>query len=329
MTGREVPVASVVVASRNRAALLDRLLRGLDAQDMTEPFEVIVVDDASTDRTPKVLDEWLGRENRFRLQALRQDPNRGPAAARNRGWQVAAGEVICFTDDDCIPDPAWVATHVAAVRGGASIVQGRTLPVPDQRDRWTPFSRSITRTRDGGFYETCNMAYRRDVVEQAGGFDEDFRFPYGEDTDLAWRAIGAGHGITFASEALVHHEVWPFEWHAFLADLRRREGTVMLVQKHPHLRQLFPAPWCEHRRHTGAMLTVGALGSLARHPRKPSRWLAVAGAVGHYYSVSKLARHGPRRRRYWPAYLPLLLAADLAEVGVMAAASAKHRTLLL
>jgi len=323
------PVATVVVATRNRVEMLGRLLDALADQEGAGPFEVVIVDDGSTDGTFAMLEERVAREDAYRLVALRQEVNRGPAAARNRGWRAGTAPVVCFTDDDCIPAKGWLQAHIAAVEAGADIVQGQTTPVPEQRDRWTPFCRSITRVRDGGFYETCNMAYRRDVLEATDGFDEEFRFPYGEDTDLAWRAFKQGYGVTFHKTAEAHHEVWPFNWKAHLADLRRREGIVMLVRKHPEVRAMFPAPWYEHRRHVAAVQTAGSLVAVATRPKSPLRWAFAGATIVHYYSVSKIARFAPRRRRYWPGYLPLTLASDLAEVGVMAAASAKHRTLLL
>ena len=323
------PSVSVVVATRNRAEMLERLLDALAAQRGAGLFEVVAVDDGSTDDTWDRLTRRAEVETAFTLVPLRQEVNAGPATARNRGWRAASAPVVCFTDDDCIPRPGWREAHLARVTCGADIVQGQTLPVPEQRDRWNPLCRSYTRTRDGGFYETCNMAYRREVLEAVDGFDETFRFPYGEDTDLAWRAIDKGYAVQFCREAEVHHEVWTFEWPAYFADLRRREGMVQLVQKHPNLRGLFPAPWYEHRRHTAALQTTACLLAVAARPKSPVRWAAAGGAIANYWSVSKIARPGPRRVRHWAGYLPLTLASDLAEVGVMAVYSAKHRTFLL
>jgi GT2 family glycosyltransferase len=203
------------------------------------------------------------------------------------------------------------------------------MPVPDQSHRSTPFSRSIQRERNSGFYETCNMSYRRDVLERVGGFDEDFRYPWGEDTDLAWRAIDSGCGVVFNSLAEVFHEVWPFKWSAHLADIRRQEGLVLLVRKHPRIRELFPMPWCAYRRHSAGLGAVGAAAMTLTKPKSTLRWLVAAAAVANYYYVCRVTRWRPRKRKYWPGYLPAMLASDLAEVGVMAAASAKYRTLLL
>lgn len=323
------PKASVVVATRNRAELLGRLLDALELQE-SEHFEVIVVDDASTDRTPALLAKRATTAAAYSLVAIRQEMNHGPAAARNRGWRASSAPVVCFTDDDCIPQKGWLNAHIATIEAGADLVQGRTNPVPEQRNRSTPFSRSIQRERDGGFYETCNMSYRREVLEQVDGFDENFRFPFGEDTDIAWRAIEAGYGVAFNSLAEVYHEVWPFDWNAHVADVQRKESLVLLVRKHPRLRELFPMPWCAYRRHSAALGALGALGgALAGRPRSSLRWTVALAAMANYYYVCRVTRWPPRKRKYWPGYLPAMMASDLAEVGIMAIASVRQRTFLL
>ena len=322
------PVVSVVVASRNRADLLARLLDALELQDVG-PFEVIVVDDASTDRTPALLAERAATATAFTLVGLRQEHNRGPAAARNRGWRTATAPIVCFTDDDCVPQEGWLQAHIMAMSSGADLVQGKTMPVDEQRHRLGPFSRTIQRERDGGFYETCNMSYRREVLERVDGFDEEFRFPFGEDIDLAWRAIDTGSRVVFSDLAEVQHEIWPFSWPSYVADVRRREGLVLLVRKHPHLRRLFRRPWCVTRPHEAALITGAVLVIAAMKPRSLVRWAGAGVGIIHYYGVAREARYAPRLRRQWPACLMLILGSDLTEVGAMAMFSVKHKTFLV
>ncbi|MEA2495152.1 MAG: hypothetical protein QOJ29_3063, partial [Thermoleophilaceae bacterium] len=97
-----MPRASVVVATRDRADSLAALLSALAEQTLPrEDFEVIVIDDGSTDHTARVLAE---AEARGTLQLrIARDEGRGPGAARNRGWREARGEIVAFTDDDCRP----------------------------------------------------------------------------------------------------------------------------------------------------------------------------------------------------------------------------------
>src|SRR5688572_29764368 len=102
-TAELAPALSVVVPTYMRAELLERLL--VTMNDVVAPvggFEVIVVDDGSTDTTGDVV-----RRSALPIRYVRQE-NRGPATARNRGWQMAAAPIVVFTDDDCVPDRRWL-----------------------------------------------------------------------------------------------------------------------------------------------------------------------------------------------------------------------------
>lgn len=321
-----VPV-SVVVATHNRRDRLDRLVDALASQQEAPPFELVVVDDASTDGTPAAV-EGRAEDLPFPVSVLRQDRNGGPAQARNRGWRAARGDIVCFTDDDCVPQATWLARLVGGM-DGADVAQGRTIPSPDQRANRGPFSRSMDVPFEQGFYETCNIAYRRDDLERLGGFDEAFRFPYGEDTDLAWRAREAGARTTFVADAVVHHDVWPSDYPAHLRDMRRREGIVLAFRKHPHLRQHLGKGLFFRPIHPPALVAAGAITVFAIRPRSPARAAAAAGAALWYAWVCRRFRPNPPRRREWLEVVPLALVADLYEIAVMARASARYRTLLL
>src|SRR5204863_8516418 len=146
----------------------------------------------------------------LRLTVLGQTAPAGPATARDVGWRAALGELVAFTDDDCVPDADWLLAGLDAARANpGAIVQGHTEPAPWERQRAGAFSRTIeVRALDPAF-QTCNVFYPREILERVGGFDvEAFgRSPGGEDSDLAWRAIGSGAGATFAGEARVYHAV--------------------------------------------------------------------------------------------------------------------------
>jgi GT2 family glycosyltransferase len=270
--------------------------------------------------TAAMLADRAGRDP-FDLVVLRQPANGGPAKARNRGWRASRGQVVCFTDDDCVPQRDWLARLVAACDGD-TIAQGRTIPRPDQH--WGPFSLTVERRCEDGFYETCNIAYPRALLERTDGFDETFRFPYGEDTDLAWRVRATGAGTRFVDDALVHHEVWPFSWSRHVRDVRRREGLALLVAKHPDLRELFPGRWYQRATHPAAVVVAGALAALAARPRSLVRAGAAAAAIGAYYRACRVNRRNPPRRRDWPRVLPAMLATDLAEATVLGVASARR-----
>lgn len=321
------PVATVVVATHNRRALLARLVVALTRQVGAPAFEVVVVDDASNDGTWDEL-ERAAASSPFPLQRIRVPVNRGPAHARNLGWRAAAADVVCFTDDDCIPVATWLAGLLRRV-DQADIVQGRTEPNPEQLDRRGPFSRTMIVPFEQGFYETCNIAYRRPVLERLGGFDESFRNPFGEDTDLAWRARGSGARTTFAADALVHHEMWPSHVCATFRDAKRLEGMVHATRNHPDLRRQVGWRLFARTSHPAALAALAGLLMVLSRPRARSAW-AVAGSLGLRYAwVCRRHRPPPPARWQWVGVVPAALTVDLYEFAVMAAASARYRTVLL
>ena len=129
-----VPVASIVVATKNRVERVARLLTALDLQ--TEPrFEVVVVDDGSTDGTSERV-EGVARTVGYPVRLLRNDESEGQGTSRNRGWHVATAPVVVFTDDDCVPVPNWLASLLDAMqRDGLDLVSGVTGPPDDQLDQ--------------------------------------------------------------------------------------------------------------------------------------------------------------------------------------------------
>lgn len=318
---RPGPEISVVVATYNRAEGLERLIHALEDQQAAPPFEVIVVDDCSTDETHKKLFA-LPQAARLDLTLLRTGQNGGPAIARNIGWRAARGAAVAFTDDDCLPQPGWLA---ALARGltKADLVQGRTIPNPNFELR--ALSHSVERVSEAGFYETCNIAYRRDVLESVDGFDEQFRAPFGEDTDLAWRAKSAGARTMFETEALVWHDVSPGSLKSKVRQLPREAGVVLAVRKHPGLRAHTQTPLFFKRSHPRALVLLAGLVLLARRPGSLRRW-ATAGTMAAPWLLyqSRIVD-----KREWRHALPRLFVLDIAQIAVLARASLRYRTLFL
>jgi len=204
------PRVSVVVPTRNRASSLRALLTALDAQTL-RPLEVIVVDDTSSDGTAELLAGWEGEGRR--VERLEQPA--GSYAARNRGWRAARGEFIAFTDDDCLPQPGWLAALIDAVSPTEFVAaQGVTLARPG---RSTPFTHQIAQRRPGPPYRTCNMVYRRSVLERLNGFEP---MRWYADNIFGLRAAALGP-IAFAPDAVVNHPPRPREWRT-RADWRAR-----------------------------------------------------------------------------------------------------------
>jgi glycosyltransferase involved in cell wall biosynthesis len=328
------PEVTVVVPTRQRAERLPRLVAALGAQAGSPAFEVVVVDDASTDGTSEQL-RVLQASAPYPLVALRLERHSGPAAARNAGWRAARGHLVAFTDDDCAPQAGWLS---ALARGlaAADVVQGRTLPDPDQQDG-RPFSYTIKVEGEWGYYEACNMGYRRDVLERLGGFDEAFRYDceqpddvgpiYGEDVDLAWRAKASGACVAFEPDAVVLHDVRRRSYANHLRDLRRREGIVLAVARNDRLRERCHFRWFWMRSHPPALLAATGIALAAASRSRAGRTAGVALTLPYLRHRTRVDPLG--RRRLWPIAIPLALVADLAEVVVFARASVRHRTLVL
>ena len=316
---------SVVVATHNRAHLLPRLIAALDKQKGPS-FEVVVVDDASTDETWSELQRLASDHGWLRPVQLAQ--NSGPATARNVGWRNATAPLLAFTDDDCVPQPGWLAALAAGLRE-ADIVQGRTEPDPETRDRMGPFSRTLVVEREDGYYQTCNMGYRRGVLERLGGFDQRFKRPSGEDTDLAWRGREAGCSTKFVPDAVVHHDVRPSSYAVHLRDTARWGDCVLTLREHPQLRSLIHRKYFFRQSHPPAI--AGAIGlALLFAPRARLNTRATGALLLYPYWRLRTRewplRGGPRRRM---AAIPAALLADIYEVGVITAAAVRYRTFIL
>ncbi|MGH2727640.1 MAG: hypothetical protein ACRDKS_11785, partial [Actinomycetota bacterium] len=143
---------------------------------------------------------------------------------------------------DCLPAPGWLEAGLARLdSSGAGIVQGRTLPDP-AATLDPEHARSLTIEEDTKRYETCNIFYRTDVLRATSGFDEGAVFrrrspPFGEDTDLGWRARAEGVTTDYVPEALVYHEVTrqTFGWNWRYA--LQNGNWATLVRRHPEMRK--------------------------------------------------------------------------------------------
>jgi glycosyltransferase involved in cell wall biosynthesis len=191
---------SVVIPARDAEATIARTVAATVAQRLDAQFEVLVVDDGSADRTGAIAEQAGAR-------VLRNARALGPADARNAGVAAASGEIIAFTDADCEPAPGWLRAGVAAL-AEADLVQGRVEPEPGVEPG--PFDHVIAVREESGLYETANLLVRREWFERVGGF-RPFIDPeqghFGEDLVFGWAVRRAGGRTTFASDALVHHEV--------------------------------------------------------------------------------------------------------------------------
>jgi glycosyltransferase involved in cell wall biosynthesis len=317
--------ASVVIATRNRVSRLAALLESLRRQTLDrDDFEVVVVDDGSSDGTSDLLAEETER-GRLRLRSLRHPQPHGPGAARNTGWRSARSELVAFIDDDCVASPGWLAAGIEVCRHNqGAIVQGRTDPIPEEERRAGPFSYTLRIDRLGPHYETCNIFYPRPLLERLGGFDV-VAFPGGgEDSDLAWRAIESGAATVFAPDALAFHAVHDLGPIGHLRRAWHWTDTMLVFARHPGLREahLFRgAFWkVEHYGLTRVLLVP----LIPRSMRLLRRWFAwrYLAELGHRGS----AEGGPG---VGLLLIPYLVLHDVVEMIAVVRGAIRYRTLVL
>lgn len=196
---------SVIIPVYNGAQTLPACLRALKKQTVSpEAFEIIVVDDGSTDGSALVAQQPG-------VRVIRQN-NAGAAAARNHGARVAQGELLLFTDADCVPAPDWVAqlsapfadATVAGAKGVYQTAQTELTPRFVQMEYESKYERMAdAETID--FVDTYSAAYRREVFWAVGGFDVTFPGASVEDQEFSFRVAEAGHRLVFAPQAMVLH----------------------------------------------------------------------------------------------------------------------------
>jgi glycosyltransferase involved in cell wall biosynthesis len=312
------PEIAVVIPTRGRETRLAFALEAL-AQQRLDPsrFEVVVVRDG--DATEPLAQAPPGIAVRF----LTRPGIAGPTAKRNVGWRASSAPLVAFTDDDCRADPRWLESLLAAASGTGSFLQGRTEPDPDERRLLHGFARSQEIRGLSGWYETCNMAYPRELLERLGGFDESFPFG-GEDTDLAYRAIEAGARPVYVDDALVWHAVMHRSLGRALREATAWSEMSGVVARHPELRDALylGAFW---RKSHAALLLALAGAAVAR--RRPG--IALAAALPYLELRVNWRSPSARRLARRLATLPAWVAIDAVEVASRLPAAVRHRTLVI
>lgn len=204
---------SVIIPSFNSQDKLARLLDSLSNLH-NDSYEIIVVDDCSTDNTGITVED-------YDVNYIRLDNNSGPAVCRNTGAGAAKGDIFAFTDSDCRVDRSWLVNIASHFKGsGIDAIMGKLI-IDDSSFLGDSISAlgfpaggsigfdKIWKVDKDGFtnsLSSCNCAIRREAFKRAGGFDETFPYAGGEDSFLAYSLKQSGSRIKYCPDVVVHHQ---------------------------------------------------------------------------------------------------------------------------
>ncbi|MCX8173298.1 MAG: glycosyltransferase [Thermoplasmata archaeon] len=218
---------SVVITVRNEEKHIGDLLDSLLVQE--PPFEVLIVDSSSEDRTCEIVREYMKNHNNIRL--LEHGGTRGES--RNLGVKHAKGEYVAFTDGDCITNPFWLSELRKGLKE-AQIVAGKTIQIGyhafEKLERVELMYKGMDVT-----YPTANIAYEKRLFEKIGGFDP--WFVTAEDIDLNLRAVDIGAKIIYNPRAIIYHRARESFYKFFKQAFWNGYGRKQLTLKHGKLWQ--------------------------------------------------------------------------------------------
>ncbi|MEO0453179.1 MAG: glycosyltransferase [Verrucomicrobiota bacterium] len=227
------PKFSIIVCTYNGSRTLKQTLESLSTLRYPD-FEVIIINDGSTDGTADI----LSSDSNYGV--ITQE-NQGLSVARNRGADEATGEILVYTDDDCMPDTDWLF-HLADTFQSTEFaaVGGPNLSPPAAQWRQATVAAApgvpthvLLTDMEAEHIPGCNFAIRREALESIGGFDPIYR-KAGDDVDLCWRLRDAGYQIGFNPSAMVWHHR-----RSTIADYLKQqhgygEAEALLRYQHPN-----------------------------------------------------------------------------------------------
>ena len=266
---------SVVVPTFKRPTLLGRCMEALLSQDFDPSgYEVIIVDDAASEQTRYQVEQYAKRAEMggHIIRYFAVTASHGPAAARNIGLYAARGEIIAFTDDDCIPTPGWLKAGVMALTGDAVAVAGHIIvPLPPAPTDYEYNASCLAHSE----FVTANCFVRRNALISIGGFDERFTAAWREDSDLIFTLQERGAHYIAAQDAIVIHPVRSTRWGVSIQQQRKSIFNALLYKKHPILYRLkiqATPPW--HYYAIACALFVTVIGASSES------WLLAGIALG-------------------------------------------------
>lgn len=207
------PLISVVVAAYNSKDLLKDSLQSLINQDFDKKnYEIIVVDDGSKDGTSDFLQNFIKDKTNIRYISQR---NKGVAGARNTGIRLSRGKIVAFTDQDCLADKNWLKEIEKSFQDKKII--GVSGKVTTEKRKINPFAHYVVDETAGSFI-SCNVAYRKNILEKLNGFDVGFNYGF-DDTDLYLRATELGK-LTSNKNVIICHRVIPWSFVKFVKRIK-------------------------------------------------------------------------------------------------------------
>ncbi len=284
---------TVVIPTVGRPSLPD-LLRSLDQSPGPTPAEVIVVDDRRRPQSPLALPP-TGLPTR-----VQRGRGAGPAAARNVGWRTSATAWVVFLDDDVVVDEGWreaLAADLAVIPDDAAASQAR-LSVPQPRGRRpTDWERNVAGL-ETACWITADMAYRRAVLEEVGGFDERFPRAFREDADIGLRVNAAGYLLLQGERRSTHPVRHASPWVSIRAQAGNADDVLMRALHGPDWRLRAHAEGGRTDRHVATTMAAAiALASSRAHRRRLAAVAALMWAAGTAELAARRIVPGPRTVR--------------------------------
>lgn len=253
---------SVVVPTFKRPMLLCRCLEALLSQDFDpSEYEVIIVDDAACEQTRCQVEQYAKRAGLrgYTIRYLAATDSHGPAAARNLGVHAARGEIIAFTDDDCIPSTEWLTAGIMAFDDDVVAVAGKIIvPLPSFPTDYEYNASFLAHSE----FVTANCFVRLSAFITIGGFDVRFKAAWREDSDLFFTLQERGANCKTAQDAVVIHPVRPAQWGVSISQQKKSLFNALLYKKHPTLyRQNIQAtpPWNYYAIASSLIVTLTAV----------------------------------------------------------------------
>ena len=200
---------SIIIPVYNAEDTIVDCLDSLTKQTINkEDFEVICIDDGSTDRTNKLLKNY----NQILNYKVITQVNKGPSRARNKGAELAVGDIILFTDSDCVLDRNWIGEmlkpledkYITGVQGAYKTKQNSIIALFDQIDIESRYNKM----KKNDFIDsigTYSAAYRRDVFMKYGGFNTNYKAACGEDIEFSFLLNKNGYRLVFTENAVCYH----------------------------------------------------------------------------------------------------------------------------